>query len=702
MNIKIVESVGMDLIHGFFALLDSVVYGLISDCYEFIDALVEPRLESSIIDEISGRVYLILGIFMLFKVSWSFVTYIVNPDSMLDREKGVQKIITNIVVMFIMLVCCPWAFDQLYGVQNALLDDAVIENFVFGATTNGEQQFQMNPQCGDTYASIDMTENKGDFIALTLFKPFYQLNDDVDIDELDHDLVEGKKSYCIDADANEEISVSDYLIDDVYNNAPDWFWGNYAVSYLFGISTAVGVVALLIILNMLIDISLRTVKLMFLQLIAPIPIISYIDPKSGKNGIFAKWLKEVGSTWASLFIRLFAFNFAVFMIMAFTSEDLIKNNDGFFVNVFLILGALMFAKQLPKLIEDITGVKMGGGFSINPIKKIQDQALGGKFLTRAPAALLGAGASAAGSAFSHWNARNKFKQGVQKEKNALDEISSRRTANRDSYLRQKSELRELQARRAEAEKRFNNTDLNDTRGLQKALSAFERVDAQVNAKQASIAQAVTDGKALKEEYDAQKEKYDKKQEEAANSRLNNNVVRGYAGEIFHGAVQGAKNGYNSPGHLIHGTAEAIKDSSELRNYREKYSIIDQMGDRATDVLGIKNESGTTSIVKKELKAQTDTLNEVNRSIELLNRTISQMASEMGAEFQKAIQYAPNGRMEINASYSGPAAGRLSELEDIFTNYYGRIDEKVRIEKAIKDLQDTVDSVKPSSSGKPKK
>ena len=49
-----------------------------------------------------------------------------------------------------------------------------------------------------------------------------------------------------------------------------------------------------------------------------------------------------------------------------------------FVKVFIILGALMFAKQLPKLISDLTGMKMDGKFTLNPLKKMSEVPIAGK------------------------------------------------------------------------------------------------------------------------------------------------------------------------------------------------------------------------------------------------------------------------------------------------------------------------------------
>ena len=91
---------------------------------------------------------------------------------------------------------------------------------------------------------------------------------------------------------------------------------------------------------------------------APIPIISMLDPSSGKNGMFSKWLKECTKTYLDLFVRLGAVYFAIELIKRVFTSDICGNN--MLVKVFIVLGLLAFAKQLPKFINDITGANFGG------------------------------------------------------------------------------------------------------------------------------------------------------------------------------------------------------------------------------------------------------------------------------------------------------------------------------------------------------
>ena len=158
-----------------------------------------------------------------------------------------------------------------------------------------------------------------------------------------------------------------------------------------------------ILLMFCIDVAIRVVKLGFLQLIAPIPIISYIDPQGSKDGMFKKWTKTCISTYVDIFVRLMAISFAIFIINIICTGEMVKLSTGkeitiaqtgilrfAFVQILIILGALLFAKQVPKLIEDLTGIKLSGTFTLNPMKRINEAPLLGKAAAFAGGAVAGA------------------------------------------------------------------------------------------------------------------------------------------------------------------------------------------------------------------------------------------------------------------------------------------------------------------------
>lgn len=417
----------IDIPRQIFVWIDSAIYWLISSVYGLIEDLARIQIfRESTLNNFYNKIYLLLSIFMLFKVSFSIVSYILDPAKTVDKNSGFGKIITNVVIMFVMILSAPIAFKYLTKLQNAILDDDIILNFVFGdvgsTNVNNEIQLADSERCQEwskihdgmrkynpASPGMSIANNNGDYLAVTIYRVFFTLADTkVETGKGPDDHKNGGKTldvkkgkYVFDFmcnDNNTHISVSDMAsfvnayVDEINEAGSN---GYYLIEYKFFVATAVGVFALLMLINIAFETSVRAIKLGFYQLIAPIPIISYIDPNSSKNGVFSKYIKALGKTWISLFIRLFSLYFAIFVIKEFNTnfvQDLGElHSSKFFITLFVIIGALMFAKQLPQLIEELfPGMKMGK-MQLNPFKNIAENAAGGKLLLG-----VGAAAGAAG------------------------------------------------------------------------------------------------------------------------------------------------------------------------------------------------------------------------------------------------------------------------------------------------------------------
>ena len=371
------DNIALDVIRTIAAVFDKAIYWLISFAYNIILEIANIQIFSDAeIQSFAGRLYTLIGIFMLFKLSFSIISYIISPDTIFDKEKGGTKLLKNVVITFILIIIMPTVFNIMGKVQNAILNDNIIENFVLG--TDGEtssKMFKIDEQC----PVGNKIDNDGDYVALMIFRPFYQVDPN---GRNPSDLLAG--DYC------SATSVPALLKYDIYNSPVagaigTGMSGNYNVDYWFIISAIIGGVVFVVLIGFAMDIAVRSIKLSFLQIISPIPIISYIDPNQSKNGIFKKWAKEVGKTWADLFIKLIALYFLLKLLTMIDSLSNITENSDYklWVSILIIIGGLIFAKKLPTLIGNMLGIKLDGGFNINPLKKFEKEALGGKILTSA-------------------------------------------------------------------------------------------------------------------------------------------------------------------------------------------------------------------------------------------------------------------------------------------------------------------------------
>lgn len=408
----------------FCAFLDKIAYSLIALVYELFMLISQAGIFSqATIQEFAARIYVFLGLIMVFKVSISLVTYILNPDNFNKADVGAPALLKGFAFSLIGIVLVPYVFEAAYSLQNIVLKDNIIGNLIMGMSDDNNDS--------DDYirdAGIDMS-----FVTLTAFirldTQFPQISEacaanPVDVTPaasegedptgtltaecsgLEEVLGDEGVELLTKAYANRSIT---YLIDGDLLNVTYKLEDKdeFVMNYLPIISTAAGIFIAYVILLFCIDIAVRSVKLGFLQLIAPIPLIAKIDPKKG-NEKFTKWRDQCVSTYFDVFLRLAAIYFVLFIISAITTSGNsgiynIVTGEGFsgvsgiFVKIFIIIGALNFARDLPKLLGDIFGLKLNstGGFTLNPMKKIGETPLIGGALG-AGAMLGGAGALALG------------------------------------------------------------------------------------------------------------------------------------------------------------------------------------------------------------------------------------------------------------------------------------------------------------------
>ena len=404
----------LQIIRSFFFTLDNTLFNFIPFMYDVLIKISRTSiLSQGEIQEFAGRIQSFLGVFMLFKVSFSLVTYLVNPDEFSDKSKGFGKLWQNAIISLLMLVLVPYAFNMAYDLQAMILEDNTLATLIFG-----------NQNVENNYL-----DTAGDKMAYTIMIPFFSPN--LSATFTDSDGVTKDLSSCV--VLTEEVSDQNNNVRNVFNEdckndllsavgaetdvdienythgvenqnlgltfrlnlakrALEQDKDTFLIDYRVPLTTVIAVVVGLLLITFSMDVALRSLKLSFLQLIAPIPIISFIDPKSGKDGLFKKWYQMCFSTYISLFVRLLALYLGIYIISLISGMQDVVNGSLVtdpLVQIFIIIGVLMFAKQLPKILEGL-GIKLdgaGGKFTLNPFKKFEDEALGGKRILGAAGAL---------------------------------------------------------------------------------------------------------------------------------------------------------------------------------------------------------------------------------------------------------------------------------------------------------------------------
>ena len=328
-----------------FLFLDSAVYTVAGWAYSiFYEVSYSSILSSLNLSTAAQRLYTLLGIFMLFRLAFAFVKYIINPDGM---EKGSGKLMTNLAVSLALIVSTPWIFNRAFELQTYIMDSNVIGNLIMGMNTNTAEDDGFN------------AGSYGQVISFLTFSAFYHpdssipaisscgnllnyYSEYVEITDGDKLVPSGgnaeqqkeatKIAACVNELNGEKDSVLDsnsveigtrfFIASQRYNMGLITHSGvyeatigeSYVISYTPLVSTIAGGFLALLFLNFCFDVAVRNVKLCFLQIIAPIPIILNIEPGDSKNKSLSWWGKECLRTYVDLFIRVATVYFGVFLI----------------------------------------------------------------------------------------------------------------------------------------------------------------------------------------------------------------------------------------------------------------------------------------------------------------------------------------------------------------------------------------------------
>ncbi len=325
-----------NILYELFILIDSIVYSIAAYAIQAFFAIAELDFVANGFEQISyilGRIMILCGVFALFKLSFTLINYIIDPGKANKSAETGTKLVKNILIAIVLLVSLNLIFTSLYKFQNSIIKNNVIPKIIYGA-----DNYDSNGQ------EMDIKENAKKF-ANTIFV-----------------------SLMLGGNSNENLSIpAKNAVDRVLDGASINLLSPYATdsgfNYLPFISFIVGVLVCYYFLVFAIELGIRMVKLLVLQILAPIPIIMSIDPTQKDK------LKKFGKLYSGIYLSVFIRIFTVYL--AFAAISLIGNILGnisetssgtsWLVHILLIIAIFKANKELPKLIEDALGMKLGLG-----------------------------------------------------------------------------------------------------------------------------------------------------------------------------------------------------------------------------------------------------------------------------------------------------------------------------------------------------
>ena len=370
-------------------LIDSVVYFLVKVAYKLFLALAQFELfNDSTFEYLINRTYIVIGVISLFIVAYSLLNAIINPDNASKGNKSVTKIVKNIVIAIIGVAVMPTIFSYFYYFQKVVLCNNFIPRLIL-------QQVNKN----DTTTLNNTAEELPELIFESFFYP--NILESADNSNSEDDPVMSAASD-IEIEIEKEESNETYTLAEAYDNAKHGmsFWNAFSpfiyskpgvrdntIQYLIILSTIAGGYIAYVFLNLCLDMGIRAVKLGYLELIAPLAIMTTIVP--GQDGVFKNWSKKTISCAVEVFTRLFVVVFAVYLVS--TIKDILQPSFSStlcgielnFVYILLLRAIIYFsifafAKQAPKFFSEATGIK-SDGFKIGLLDKMKENGMAQAF-----------------------------------------------------------------------------------------------------------------------------------------------------------------------------------------------------------------------------------------------------------------------------------------------------------------------------------
>ncbi len=386
--------------------IDGVAFSLLDNAYMLVIKLSTAELfQHETIRSITNNVYILIGVVAFFRLAIVLVNAIIDPEKLNEKGKGLSNIFFRVVGMVILLAVTPFLFQLSYELQGKIVGGDADKNIIF-KTILGDNANMGGANAGKALQNIALSslitvnENylEGDgaicesgeadgscgFMPLTCVsnKDGTCTNQGGYIygNECDWDNCYSAVSLYNDLYVNEDMSPTKLA---KWAGVSKKIDGEevYVYDYMMIMTTVVGIFMTYIIISFAIDIAVRMFELLVLEVLSPLFIATFVDPKSSQSGPFKNWLSAVGKSYASLYIKL-AILALIILLISLVNQSKIFNEMGDlsgWTKIFVVIGLLIFAKKAPKWIMDIIGIKGDdsglGGLSIG--KKLGGMALAG-------------------------------------------------------------------------------------------------------------------------------------------------------------------------------------------------------------------------------------------------------------------------------------------------------------------------------------
>lgn len=331
--------------------------------------------------------YIIIGIVMLFLITFNFLKGIVDPDDQKYGTAAIKKMIINFVTSILILILLPTIFEFAFAFQTSVIvrQNTIGKLFGFGSSSNSYDSIEIGAYQIVNGVWLAFFNVAPDMVSgcdtIDEFSKLYECQRKVKDDKYEYNLY--SLSQMVEKTGSFKVygRMAEALTDD-------------KIEYSFFMCLVGGVLLIYVGISYCLDMGARLVKLVFYQLIAPIPVLMRVLPDGKLSGTFGQWTKITLTCYLEVYIRILVLYFCVYLCTKIGNSEWLSSilaPYGFFTwlltKAFIFIGLVTFMKQAPQLLSEITGIDSG-----NMKLGIKDKLAAGGAL--AVGSMIGSGATA--------------------------------------------------------------------------------------------------------------------------------------------------------------------------------------------------------------------------------------------------------------------------------------------------------------------
>ena len=143
----------------------ALIFSLIEYLYSVFIYLSKAQiLENDFIQSIYSKVGMILGVFMMFKLLFSLIQSLIDPNKFTDKKNGFSSIILRTVFSIALLGLTPAIFREAFKLQNTIVGSEASDNVIYKLIAGK--------------STIGNLDNIGRILASDLYFTFFTDNED--------------------------------------------------------------------------------------------------------------------------------------------------------------------------------------------------------------------------------------------------------------------------------------------------------------------------------------------------------------------------------------------------------------------------------------------------------------------------------------------------------------------------------------------